>query len=114
MMKVFGVYDLKAAAYGQPLFFLTKGIALRAFSDACCNPKSVFAEHPGDYVLHELGTYDEASGKLESLKVPEFVASASSVIDQVISARRNPGVAAADAIEAAKKEIGQVEKLVLE
>lgn len=61
MLKVFAVFDSKAAAYLQPMFFLTKGVAIRAFSSAVSDPKHEFYRYAEDYCLFELGEFDEAS-----------------------------------------------------
>lgn len=112
MMKVFAIYDVKAAAYGMPLFFATRGLALRGLADACSSGKSQLSEHPGDYSLHELAEYDSSSGKFTSYPNPEFVVSVAALVDQIIAARRAPGAAVAAAVEAGKNEIGQQETLI--
>jgi len=58
-MKMFTVYDSKAEAYMQPFFAKSTGEALRSFSDTCQDKNHIFAKHPGDFTLFELGTWDE-------------------------------------------------------
>lgn len=67
MLKVFAIYDRKVEAYMQPMFFQTVGQAVRGFSDACKDEKSNLAKHPGDFVLEQLGEFDEHSGELSPL-----------------------------------------------
>jgi len=74
MLKAFAVYDVKAEAYGAPMFIATEGIALRSWAAACTSPKSPFAEHPTDYKLFEIGSWDPRTGRLESLVQPRFLA----------------------------------------
>lgn len=64
IMKVFGVYDLKALAYLQPFFSQSTGAAIRAFEDVVNDGNSPIAKHPGDYQLFELGTFDDTKGLL--------------------------------------------------
>jgi len=58
-MKMFTVYDSKAEAYMQPFFAKSTGEALRSFSDTCQDKNHIFAKHPEDFTLFELGTWDE-------------------------------------------------------
>lgn len=62
--KIFSVYDSKAEAYMQPFFMLTKGSALRAWTDTINDPQTQFFKHPTDFTLFEIGEYDDSSGKL--------------------------------------------------
>ena len=69
--KVFAVYDNKVGAYLPPLFFRSKGEAIRAFSSAVGDGKHQFAQHPADYLLCELGEWDDGSAAFSSsLAVP--------------------------------------------
>lgn len=67
LMKVFSARDMKAEAFLQPFFMPTQGSAIRAFGDACEKQDSPFYQHPNDYVLYEIGTYDDSDGSLNSL-----------------------------------------------
>lgn len=70
IIKAFAIRDTKADAYMQPFFCATNGMAVRAFKDGVNDDKSPFFKHPEDYVLFELGTYDDSSGVLSSLSSP--------------------------------------------
>lgn len=59
---VFGVRDSKAEAFLQPFFSSSSGAAIRAFGDAILDTKSPLGQHPTDYLLYELGTFDDNSG----------------------------------------------------
>ena len=65
MMKVFSVRDMKAEAFLQPFFCPTQGSALRAFGDACAKPDSPFYLHPNDFVLYEIGMYEDSDALLQ-------------------------------------------------
>lgn len=92
IIKVFAVFDNKAASFGSPIFCVNRGIALRDFSDVCADPKSKLCVHPDDYALHELGAYDSNSGFITSHKTPDFIVSASDVISQLNAARLAPAL----------------------
>lgn len=65
LIKMFTVYDSKAEAYMQPFFMQSVGAALRAFSDTVNDPSHAFSKHPEDYILFELGTYDDATASIQ-------------------------------------------------
>lgn len=66
--KVFSVYDVKAGFYGQPFFSPNSDTAKRSFSDACRDEKSMVYKHPNDFVLFEVGEFDDLVGEISSFK----------------------------------------------
>lgn len=76
ILKVFSIFDEKAAVYGQPFFMPHNGQALRAFSDLVSDEKSSVNKHPEDYKLYVIASYDDCSGGFVSLPQPEFLANA--------------------------------------
>lgn len=64
---VCAVYDSAVQAYGQPFFVPRAGAALRSFIDEV-NKKdgNGLAQHPDDYTLMELGTFDDETGEFAS------------------------------------------------
>lgn len=84
-IKLFAVYDSKAAAYGRIIECPTEGLAARTFSDACLDPQGPLYKHADDYALHEIGSYDPTSGRVESLREMKFILAASSVKQAVIA-----------------------------
>ena len=62
-MRIFTVYDSKAAIYGQPFYAVTDGIALRMFSDAVNNhsPDNALNRYPEDFTLYYIGEFDDAT-----------------------------------------------------
>lgn len=63
-LKAFSVYDMKAEAYLPPFFLPTVGMALRAFKDCAQSKDHQFGKNPEDYVLYEIGFFDDHSGIL--------------------------------------------------
>lgn len=76
------VRDAKAEVFGQPIFVRSTGLAIRSFTQACNgdSPDNQFKHHSEDFALWELGTFDEESGKLESLEIPKLLITAQQVI----------------------------------
>jgi hypothetical protein len=60
--KMYVVYDSKSESYGLPMFFQSKGVAIRNFTDEVSRPDSLIAKHPEDFTLFELGDYSESTG----------------------------------------------------
>lgn len=66
ILKAFSIFDTKTEAHSKPFFAITTGEAIRTFSDAVGDQNSALNKHPHDYVLFEIGTYDDATGILAS------------------------------------------------
>lgn len=81
ILKVFSVRDMKAEAFLQPFFSPTQGAALRAFGDACNKTDSPFYMHPNDYILYEIGSYDDGDGSLESLDPVKMLSCAADFVE---------------------------------
>ncbi len=64
--KAFTIFDSKTELFGKPFFCTTSGEAVRTFSDAVNDQQGPFFRHAEDYVLFEIGTYDDAVGVLDS------------------------------------------------
>lgn len=67
ILKVFSVYDSKALAFSAPFFAPTPGAAIRLFSDACNDGQTMWSKHPGDFVLYQIGEFDDGNAELSSL-----------------------------------------------
>lgn len=70
-MKIFSVHDSKAEAYLTPIYFKTKGEAIRAFETACKDQNTNFAKYPSDYTLVEIGEFDESTSSI--LNTPPII-----------------------------------------
>lgn len=65
---VCAVFDSAVMAYGQPFFVPAIGAALRSFTDEV-NRKAqdnALNQHPDDYTLHVLATFDDETGRFDS------------------------------------------------
>lgn len=65
---IYSVYDSKAAAHNVPFFFARDQMAVRAFTDLCNDPQSRIAAHPSDYSLVKVGTFNDDTGLITSMK----------------------------------------------
>lgn len=66
-LKMFTVYDKKAAAYLQPFFMRAEGEAVRAMTQTASNPDSQFAKTPEDYQLCVCAEFDDLTGVVTPL-----------------------------------------------
>lgn len=64
--KAFAIYDSKGLMYGVPFFMPQTGMAIRAFTDLVNDGQSSVSRHPTDYVLYEIGSYDDSTGTFQS------------------------------------------------
>lgn len=74
-LEMFAVRDNAVGAYNTPMFFRSRGEALRSFADACKDEKNGFAAHAGDYDFWYVGTFDTDGGAF-SPELPERVCGA--------------------------------------
>lgn len=63
-MRVYSIFDSKAAVYSRPFFEHTDSTAERMFADAVGDPETPIGRHPEDYTLHYVGEWDEFVAKL--------------------------------------------------
>ena len=66
ILSVVSVYDSAAGAYNRPFYVPSTGLAVRSFRDEV-NRKAednTMYNHPGDYTLELLGTFDDSSSLL--------------------------------------------------
>ena len=76
MLEMYSVKDLAAQAFLQPLFFRSRGEALRSFSDAVGDANHQFAKHPEDYEFYFIGSFDDTTGMIAQVGERPLVARA--------------------------------------
>lgn len=71
--NIMSVYDRTAQLYGSPYYAVSKGSAIRGFSDEINRQDSqnTLYQHPDDFELVYLGTFDDESATFELLGTPE-------------------------------------------
>ncbi len=79
---IVSVKDTAAQAFGRPVFVPTTAVAVRSFRDEVNRPdsKEDMAQHPDDFELYELGSFDDSTGKIECTE-PRLVARAKDLKD---------------------------------
>lgn len=62
IVNIYSVLDTKAKAFMQPFFTNNHATAFRGLEQQCKKPDHPFAQFPADFVLAQLGTFDDATG----------------------------------------------------
>lgn len=81
--QVCTVLDMVAQQYGRPFFTVSEGSAVRGFSDEVNRQsESMLYQHPNDFQLFALGTYDDETGSFSLLTTPVLLVSGANVVDR--------------------------------
>lgn len=74
--QIVSIYDRAADAFGPPAFVPALGQAIRNFQDEInrAAPDNSMHNHPDDFDLFHLGTYDDSTGKFHNLEEPKQIA----------------------------------------
>lgn len=76
-LEAYAVHDSAVGAYNAPMFFRSRGEAVRSFQDACSDPKAGFRSHADHYSFFHVGGFDMSSGEFTVLAAgPERVCGA--------------------------------------
>lgn len=70
------VFDKATGAFLPPFSVAHVNVGLRAFADQVNNQQSDIGRHPEDFTLFRIGTFDDATSKIELLNAPESIANA--------------------------------------
>jgi hypothetical protein len=61
-VKIFAIYDDKSMAFQRPFPGETAGVVTRSLTDVVNDPNHEFCKYTEDFILHELGEFDERTG----------------------------------------------------
>lgn len=76
IMCMCSIKDSAADAYGRPFFLPSIGVAIRSFTDEvnrAAEDNQIY-QHPEDFDLFELGSFDDSTGKFDLHDVPKQIA----------------------------------------
>lgn len=80
LTNAYSIFDNKALIFNVPWFQPTHGAATRILADLANDPTTNIGRHPGDYVLYQIGTYDDAKGIMTPLSPLVHVMDAISLV----------------------------------
>ncbi|WNK12742.1 MAG: nonstructural protein [Microvirus sp.] len=80
--QIFAIRDSAVEAFMVPMFFPSKGAAIRAFGDEVQRnaTDNNLNKHPQDFAMYEIGKYNDQDGVFET-KLPTIVSLATDHID---------------------------------
>lgn len=64
ILEMYAVHDAAVGAFNKPLFFRSRGEAVRSFQDAVRDPANGFGTHGADFTFWYLGGYDDSTGRV--------------------------------------------------
>lgn len=79
-VKMFAPYDSKLKVWMNPMFFLHTGQAERAWGEIVNDKNSLPGKHPSDFVLYQVGEFDDDNGSVLPLAAPVQVCTSLSVM----------------------------------
>jgi len=79
-MKIFSMYDTKLEGFMRPFFLQTEAVAVRAIIDLAKDPAEQTSKHPEDFVLYELGTFEDHSAVIDQLVPPRRIGLVSEMV----------------------------------
>lgn len=79
ILSAYALLDEKAQAFSVPWFVASEGLALRALSDLVADNNTTVGRHPRDFVLYQVGTFDDHLGELAPM-IPRQVIRADSLL----------------------------------
>lgn len=66
-LNVYSLFDQAAEAFTQPFFLHNDGLAIRAFQDNVNAPDTNVGQHPEQFTLFKLGSYNDTNGELSPI-----------------------------------------------
>lgn len=75
MYYVVAVFDSAMDGFSRPFFVPTTQAAVRSFTDEInrASPDNPMFAHPEDYALHELGSFEDLTGRFTNLEDPRLL-----------------------------------------
>ncbi len=65
LLHIYSVYDVASGAYMRPFMCQADGEATRMFGDLCIDKEHPMGQHPDDYSLCRLGSFNDQTGDIE-------------------------------------------------
>lgn len=69
ILKAFSLMDSKVQAFHAPFFMSHVGHAIRACAELAMDRNTTVGRHPADFILYEVGTFDDQTGVLRNLEL---------------------------------------------
>lgn len=66
--KIYSIFDDKAKIYNKPFHQLNAAVMHRTCMDLLQDEQTEIFKHPEDFIVYELGDYDDVKGEYELIK----------------------------------------------
>ena len=66
--QLYSIYDTASGIYDKVVFAPSDGIVTREFQDLCTSADHPYGQHPEDYSLFRLGSFDNLTGTVTDEK----------------------------------------------
>lgn len=66
IVNVYSLLDTKVGVHGLPFFFVHDQLAFRAVADLAADLSTTVGRHPADFMLVQLGRFDDGTGSFEN------------------------------------------------
>ena len=64
-LYIYTVFDNLAESHATPFFAVNDDVARRSFVDLVADPRTTVAQHPDDFILFCVGSFDSETGHTE-------------------------------------------------
>lgn len=79
--KVYSIFDLKSSVYNAPMFVINVQTVLRGLHQQYQDQDSMIAKYAEDYLLFELGSWDDQIAELRPYEKPLMVCKMSDLLE---------------------------------
>lgn len=81
--KLYTVFDVRAEMYGPPISVAHEVEAKRAFTQIVNEPGTPVSQYPEDFKLVFIGEFNDATGVISGVPVPETICFGNDVLRKV-------------------------------
>ncbi len=78
--QIYSIYDVASGLYQRPFVAQSDGQVTRSFSDLARDSEHEIGQHPEDYTLFSLATFNDNTGEIVGHPAPEKIATALELI----------------------------------
>ncbi|WNK13417.1 MAG: nonstructural protein [Microvirus sp.] len=71
--QLYSVYDEVLQVFNLPFASINHRDAMRSLTSAALDPESRLAQHPKDYSLYFVATYDDSNGSYSNIQPPSLL-----------------------------------------
>ena len=89
--EAFSIFDSKGLMYSPPFYDVTKGLAIRRFSETATDRNTSIGLHPEDFTLFHVGSFDDSNAMMTAARTAEPLIKASETLQPAIAPQQKNG-----------------------